>query len=131
MNIQQDIAQFVKFKRQVDEDEQAIKDAKERLKNAYAFLVALCPHSEAVDVKSNLRGVGTKRICKICGITDYASEGGTPGDEYDYGYPGYPSRSFWKDTEVEVISQKESWQYSRSHEWVVKNGKAVKRKFGD
>lgn len=121
------LAEFYKLKKWVDEDEQAIKDAKQRLSNHYDILVRLCPHSEVVDNPSNLRGMGTRRCCKICGITDYASEGGSPGDEYDYGYPGHPSTSFWKGAEIEVVDDREFDLYNRSHNWVVKNGQPKKR----
>lgn len=121
------IAQIYSLMKDVDENEKLIRDAKEKLKGLYDDLVSICPHSEAVDRKSNIRGVGITRRCKICGITDYASEGGTPGDEYNYGYPGYPSRTFWSNAEVEKVSDGEFDSYRRSHDWVVTDGRAKKR----
>jgi hypothetical protein len=122
-----DIAKFYKLITVVQVDEQLRKEAGNRLKENYDELVQLCPHSEAVDRKSNLRGMGTTRRCTICGITDYASEGGTPGDEYNYGYPGYPSRTFWAGSEIRTVSDKEFDKYSRHHDWVVTDGKPRKR----
>lgn len=122
-----DLAKFFRLTKQVNEDEEAIKHAKNRLKLSYGQLVAICPHSEAVDNPSKIRGHGTRRRCKICGITDYASEGGTEGDEYNYGYPGRPSRTFWVDAEIEIVDDKGFNEYSRSHDWVVQDGKARKR----
>lgn len=122
-----DLGAALRLIRQVNADEDLIKELQERLKKNYDVLVLLCPHDEAVDRKSSQRGIGTARRCKICGITDYASEGGTPGDEYDYGYPGYPSTSFWAKSDVEVVSDKEFDKYDRTHDWVVKNGLAKKR----
>lgn len=122
-----DIALFYRLIKSVEENEQAIKDAQKRLNEDYATLVLCCPHSEAVERKPTTRGIGIIRKCKICGITDYASEGGTPGDEYDYGYPGYPSKSFWSGAEVETVDETEFDKYSRSHDWVVSDGKPKKR----
>lgn len=122
-----ELARFYSLTKQVDADEQAIKEIKERQQNNYDSLVMLCPHSEAVEYKPATRGSGCTRRCKICGITDYASEGGTPGDEYNYGYPGHPSKEFWGDAMVFSVSEKKFHDYRRSHEWVVKDGKAYKR----
>lgn len=123
-----DLAEFYRLTKTVNANEAEIYRLKAELDEHYARLVQICPHSEAADNPSNLRGMGTRRVCKICGVTDYASEGGTRGDEYDYGYPGSPSKSFWKDANVEVIKEDVVWSgYSRSHQWVVKNGKAEKR----
>lgn len=122
-----DLAIFYRMMLAVDREEQAIVDAQKRLDNGYDWLVFKCPHSEAVDKKNTLQGVGTTRRCKICGITDYASEGGTAGDEINYGYPGHPSRSFWEGAEVEVVDETEFHKYNRSHQWVVSGGKPRKR----
>lgn len=121
------LADFYRLTREVDKDEQVIKEAKSRLSSNYDELVAMCPHSEAVDNPSKLRGQGTRRRCKICGITDYASEGGTSGDEYNYGYPGRPAKLFWIGAEIEIVDDKEFNKYNRSHEWVVQDGKESKR----
>jgi len=125
--VQSDLAVFYRLTKEVNEDEQAIKEAQKRLSANYDALVKLCPHSEAVDSLSKIRGMGTRRRCKICGITDYASEGGTSGDEYNYGYPGYPSESFWAGAEIEVVGEKDWNKYDRSHDWVVTDGKPRKR----
>lgn len=121
------IATFYKLTKAVEEDESLLVEAKKRLKLNYDDLVPMCPHTEAVDRKSTLRGAGTTRRCLICGITDYASQGGTPGDEYDYGYPGYPDKNFWAGSEVTVVTDQEFDKTRRYHEWVVEGGKARKR----
>lgn len=122
-----DLAKFYTLTKTVDTLESLLDSTKTQLTHFYDELVKICPHSEAVDHKSKIRGVGASRRCKICGITDYASEGGTPGDEYDYGYPGHPSRSFWKDSEVELVDDEEYDKFSRFHQWVVADGKPRKR----
>ncbi len=122
-----DLAVFYKLTKIVNVAEELLKDTKEKLINHYDMLVFRCPHSEAVDRKSSMRGVGVTRRCKICGITDYASEGGSPGDVYDYGYPGHPSRSFWEGAEIEEIDDHEFNKYGRTHEWVVQDSKPRKR----
>lgn len=127
MAIESDLALFYRLTRAVDKGEAILKETKEQLDRDYDALVAICPHSEAVERHPNIRGVGAQRRCKICGITDYASEGGTPGDEYDYGYPGHPSRSFWVDSSVEVVDEKKFESYGRHHDWVVCGGNAKKR----
>lgn len=121
------LAAFYRLTRAVDADEQLRKDVQKRLKENYDELVKICPHSEAVDRASSRRGEGVARCCKICGITDYASEGGTPGDEYNYGTAGHPSRSFWAGSHIETVSDKEWFKYNRHHEWVVTDGKPRKR----
>jgi len=122
-----DLAVFYRLTKLVDDDEKLMEDAKQRLNSNYDQLVEICPHSEAVDRKSTIRRMGTTRCCKICGITDYASEGGTPGDEYNWGYPGSPNRSFWANATVETVDEKTFGSYSRYHQWVVKDGKPHKR----
>lgn len=97
------------------------------LESGYNELVQLCTHDAAIEIKSTARGMGSTRRCKICGVTDFASEGGTPGDEYDYGYPGRPSRSFWGDCEVEITDDSKIFDsYKRTHNWRVRNGEAYK-----
>lgn len=120
------IAEFLRLLVAANADERAVEDAKSRLSVAYDELVHVCPHSEAVDRPSQLRGVGTTRRCKICGVTDYASEGGSRGDEYDYGYPGHPSKSFWENAEVETVDAKTFASYQRSHSYHVADGKVKK-----
>lgn len=120
-----DVAVFYNLMNVIVENEQARTDAEHALKSAYAELVPQCPHSEAIEFNHQIRGWGSHRCCKICGIVDRASEGGTPGDEYDYGYPGRPSRTFWEHTSVEVTKDEKVWNsYTRRHGWVVRDGKA-------
>lgn len=101
-------------------------EANKILESTYDQLVAICPHPEAVDWESTIRGQGVFRQCKVCGVVDRASEGGTPGDEYDYGYPGHPSRSFWANSKVETVSREEWWSYTKPHRWHVSDGEAIK-----
>jgi hypothetical protein len=62
----------------------------------------------------------------LCGVEDHASEGGTPGDEYNYGSPGSPNRAFWAKTQCRTAKdEKEFWKYRKSHGWKVRDGKAV------
>jgi hypothetical protein len=118
-----DIAKFYRLKTTVEEQERIKDNAKRLLKNAYSELVKICPHSEAIDHDFNRRQ-GVFRVCKICGIEDHASEGGTPGDEYNYGYPGSPSREFWKHSEIEKTDdEKYFWTFRRQHGWQVRDGK--------
>jgi hypothetical protein len=117
-----DLAEFYRLTKNVRKQEKAIKVAREMLKQDYAKLVMICPHFEAADWKSSMRGVGVTRICKICGVEDHASKGGTPGDEYNYGYPGYPDDDFWGHAEIEKVSEKEFYKLRRSHGYRVRNG---------
>lgn len=121
-----DIAKFYSLLKTADENETKIKESKIALETVYAELVKICPHSEAIDWDySN----GVYRVCMICGVTDYASEGGTSGDEYNYGTNGYPNRTFWNSaTIIKASSEKEHWKYrNREHDYIVKSGKVVKR----
>lgn len=118
-----DIAEFYRLLKTVEENEKIKKQVKETLKFSYKSLVQICPHSEAIDWNFGNRS-GDYRVCKICGLEDLASQGGTPGDEYDYGYPGYPNREFWKNTTVtKAKTEKEFWSYRRGHGWRVRDGK--------
>lgn len=121
-----DVGDFYRVTRDIEKFEQQKVEAKKQLKKLYSELVPGCPHTESIDHRSKLRGVGVTRICKICGIEDHASEGGTPGDEHDYGYPGSPNREFWKGSNVETTTdEKYFWTFRRDHNWRVENGKAV------
>lgn len=121
-----DIAKFYTLKSSVDINEQKLKETKKQLETDYAALVHLCPHSEAVDRPAS-RLSGVTRCCVICGVTDYASEGGDPGDEYNYGHHGHPHREFWKNTKTRVVSDKEFGNYERHHNYVVTNGQVRDR----
>lgn len=122
-----EIAKFYALIRAVEENEAVKAEAERALEIAYDSLVEICPHSEAVEHSSKIRGVGATRICKICGLVDHASQGGTPGDEYNYGYPGYPDREFWKDSNVEVTDDHAYFHtFAKGHRWRVERGEAVK-----
>lgn len=124
MDVVNDLAHFYTLLTNVDTYEQLKKTATENLKELYSQLVPICPHSQAVDHK--YPKMGTFRVCKICGVEDQASYGGTPGDEYDYGYPGKPDPSFWNNATVEQAQdEKYFWTFRRQHGWTVKNGKAT------
>lgn len=118
-----DVAKFWKLKSILDEAEKTKSEAQKILNENYSDLIAICPHSEAIDWSySN----GVYRVCMICGIEDHSSEGGSPGDEYNYGTNGHPSRSFWKNSTIyKAASEEEHWKYrERGHDFRVKNGKA-------
>lgn len=120
-----DVAVFYRLMTTVNENEIKKKEAQKALKQAYAELVPICPHSEAIDWTYNSH-TGVYRVCKICGLEDLASQGGTDGDEYNYGYAGSPNRAVWKNSTVEKAkSENEHWEYRRQHGWRVRNGKAV------
>lgn len=120
-----DVKRFWELTRTVEENEEKQKVAKKVLKKAYAELVQICPHPEAVTWNAGIRGWGNWVVCKVCGVTDTARKGATPGDEYDYGYPGSMDKEFWKNTVIETVSEKESWDYRRGHSWKVIDGKVV------
>lgn len=120
-----DIAKFYSLVKTVEENEETKSKAEKALNEAYAELVLICPHSEAIDHNYGGRS-GDYRVCMICGLEDLASQGGTPGDEYNYGYPGSPNREFWKGANVRrAKDEKEHWKYRRNHHWRVKNGKVA------
>lgn len=122
--VQTELGKFWTLTQTAIEAEQRLKQEKALLSDVYKELVFICPHSESIQYKRNGLRMGYHRRCKICGITDYASEGGTPGDEYNYGYVGHPSESFWGDSDVETTEdEKEFRKYSRNHNWRVRNGK--------
>lgn len=121
-----DIAKFYRLVKTVSDHEEIVKTSKEILKQSYDALVSLCPHSEAVEHRFSSTG-GLYRVCKICGIEDHESVGGTPGDEYDYGTHGHSDPKFWKDAEVEVTKDEQYfWTFRKQHGWRVAGGKAVK-----
>lgn len=120
-----DTAKFYVVSKTVEKFENMKKEAERGLSVAYPELIEICPHPEAIEYSFNLRGNGPVRVCKVCGIEDLSSEGGTPGDEYDYGYPGRPSKTFWQDTEVEVTDDEDHFQsFRKGHGAKVVNGKA-------
>lgn len=121
-----DVAKFWSLTRDMTKYEKQVHEAKEALKGIYDELVSLCPHPEAADWQPPSCGTGIYRICKVCGIIDRESEGGTPGDEYNYGTGGHPSRSFWVDSQVENVARETWWSYVKDHSWHVADGKAVK-----
>jgi len=121
-----DLGKFYTLIKDIERYEEQEREAKQKLKEFYAELVPNCPHSEAVEYNHGIRGWGSHRRCLICGVWDHGSEGGTPGDEYDYGYPGHPSRSFWANSKVTITKDKKVWEASsKGHRWQVEDGKAV------
>ena len=116
------IAKFYDLTETVEKYEKQKKKAEKALKAAYKELVFLCPHPKTIDWNFGNRS-GDYRVCMVCGIEDLASQGGTPGDEYDYGYPGYPNKEFWANTVVrKAENEEEFWSYRRHH-WRVRDGK--------
>lgn len=120
-----EISEFYFLTNFVNKSERKLAEIQENLSISYDTLVNTCPHPEAVDRPSGSTGVA--RRCKVCGITDYASEGGTPGDEYNYGYAGHPNKSFWSGTKIVSTTEEEFNNSRRHHDWVVTDGKPRKR----
>lgn len=119
-----DIALFWSLKNMIDMDESIKAEVKQRLKENYPKLIEICPHSEALDWNFGHRGIGDYRVCMICGLEDHESQGGSAGDEYNYGYAGHPDREFWKDAKVrKAKDEKEFWSYRRDHGYRVVGGK--------
>lgn len=117
------IAEFYTALREVEYNERAKKEAKKNLKHWYEILVSLCPHSEAVEHRFQSTG-GLWRVCKICGVEDFESVGGSPGDEYNYGTHGHPDPKFWADADVEVTKdEKYFWTFRKGHNYRVVGGK--------
>lgn len=117
-----EIGNFYSLLDKLNEAEFKKSEAEKVLKENYYAFVLLCPHPTALDWKYSS---GTYRVCMICGVQDLASQGGTSGDEYDYGRNGHPDRDFWADSEVEIaISQEHHWEWRRkhSHNYQVRNG---------
>lgn len=120
-----DIAKFWHLKNLVEVNEEKKREAQHELDGAYKELVMICPHSEALDWNYGNHS-GDYRVCMICGLEDRASEGGTPGDEYNYGYPGRPNREFWKGSDIrKAKNAKEFSMYRRRHGYFVHNGKVT------
>jgi hypothetical protein len=116
------IKRFLTLKNNVEVNEGLKDRATKELDALYPLLIQYCPHLEAIDHRYHSRS-GVYRVCTTCGLEDRASEGGTPGDEYDYGYPGSPNREFWKNTEIRVAeSEAEHWKYRKSHGYRIVNG---------
>lgn len=127
-DVQTIVREFVTTLNRASELEIIVKDAKRELKGVYDRLVAVCPHAEAVDHKMNIRGWGTWRVCKACGLEDHAIIGATAGDEYNYGYSGRVDETFWAGTEVTTTkNEKEFNSYRKSHGYQVYGGRAVKK----
>lgn len=123
--LQQTLQRFLTLKNNVEANEAIRARADKELKELYPLLVEYCPHPEAIDHKYGRSGVF--RVCTTCGLEDHASQGGTPGDEYNYGYPGSPNREFWAGTEVRVAdNEAEHWKYRRQHGFRVSGGKVTK-----
>lgn len=108
--------------------ETQIDEMKNELVDRYETLVKTCPHADVIDHKWNIRGWGTWRICKTCGLEDRAQIGGTPGDEYNYGTPGHIDKNFWEGAHVEIAkNENEFKKYRKNHYWQVENGAPVSR----
>lgn len=122
-----DTGKFYLALKGVEDNEFKLQEAKDALKVLYPILVEHCPHTMVADWKTNTRGLGTWRICKICGLEDHALIGATSGDEYNYGYPGYIDYDFWGKPEVEEVSDKKIWDYRKSHTFQVVGGKVVEK----
>lgn len=118
-----DLANFYVVLKDIEKNEKAKKKAKKNLKKLYAKLVPACPHSEAI--QHYFAGTRQKyQVCKICGLEDSCSYRSVPGDEYDYGYAGYPHPDVWRDSNVEITTdEKYFWTFRKQHGWTVSNGK--------
>lgn len=125
-----DLGRFYIVLNEIEAAEKAKKAAEKALKQAYKELVPNCPHSEAVlHFFSSTRQ--KYQVCKICGLEDSCGYRSTPGDEYDYGYAGYPHPDVWGKSNVEVTKdEKYFWTFRKQHGWQVNGGKVVNR-YGD
>lgn len=125
-----DLGRFYNLTRTIEAQEKNKAQAEKILKQTYAELVPECPHSEAVlHYFSSTRQ--KYQVCKICGLEDSCGYNSTPGDEYNYGYAGYPHPDVWKDSNVEVTTdEKYFWTFRKQHGWQVNGGKVVNR-YGD
>ena len=121
-----DVGQFYMLTRERSRLQSIIKDSKNKLTRVIDELVPACTHPEAIQIQFQHRGWGPHRKCKVCGVKDTSRKGATPGDEYDYGYPGHPDEDFWGDCDVEVTKDEKVWDQYEWSNWVVKDGKAVK-----
>jgi hypothetical protein len=121
--VREQLARFFNLVDTVEQQEALVKKAGAILKESYWELVQICPHSKCVQFTYTGLGYGPFRVCKICGIEDQASEGGTPGDEYNYGHAGHPNYAFWADSCVEETDDKKYFEsFRREHGWSVKDG---------
>lgn len=121
-----DISYFWKLTKIIEENESTRLNAESTLEKAYSELVRICPHPEAIDWK--YYGIGVFRVCTVCGLEDMASDGGTPGDEYNYGTNGAPNEVFWRDTNIiNASSEEEHCEYRRRHHWTIEDGKIVNK----
>lgn len=119
-----DIGKFWALLNLLNEAETKKKEAEAVLKENYLEFIKLCPHSEALDWRYG--GSGIFRVCMICGVEDRASQGGTSGDEYNYGYPGHPNKEFWAGSNVKTADSEAhhwEWRYKHSHSYRVSGGK--------
>ena len=120
-----DLGVFYRLSRDIEDYEKQEKEAKKALKKLYSELVPQCPHSEAVlhYFKSTRQKY---QVCKICGLEDSCGYKSTPGDEYDYGYAGYPHPDVWGKANVETTTdEKYFWTFRKQHGWRVNGGKVV------
>lgn len=106
-------------------DNEFIRDeAKSKLEKAYPVLVESCPHIEAIEYNFNIHGSAPVRICKTCGVEDHGIIGQTSGDEYNYGFAGRHDHEFWKDTKIEVTSDRHKFfGFRKQHGFRVVSGK--------
>lgn len=119
------VADFYKYHSQAQALEGIKRDAEKDLNDIYPKLIALCPHSDVAETSETSQG--RFRICKICGVEDHASRGGTPGDEYNYSTNGHPDDDFWgRDCKPEKVDWNgySDIRYKHSHHYYVRNGKA-------
>jgi len=123
METSEDVAKFYRLHKIAEEGEAEKERLLKLLTLTYEELVWICPHPEAIEYNFNIQGHGPVRVCKVCGVEDHSSEGGTPGDEYNYGYPGHVSKTFWKNSEVEVTKDRARFfTFRRQHNWKVSKG---------
>lgn len=109
-----DIAKFWSLLNIINTAEEKKSEAEAVLKEHYREFIEMCPHSEALDWRYGSSGV--YRVCMICGVEDLASQGGSPGDEYDYGYPGHPNKEFWAGSKVKTAdTEAHHWEWRRKH----------------
>lgn len=125
-----DLGKLYTLTKDIEATEKKVAKGKKNLKALYAELVPNCPHSEAV--LHYFKGTRQKyQVCKICGLEDSCGYKSSPGDEYDYGYAGYPHPDVWGDANVEVTTdEKYFWTFRKQHGWAVNGGKVVGR-YGD
>ena len=121
----EEVSNLVRAHEEVTRLEKIIKEAKIDLKAIFADYVLVCPH---VDVASwTPYGGGTWYVCMSCGLEDRAVIGATSGDEYNYGYLGHVDKDYWANSNIHKISDKKSWNYRKSHGWILLDGKPVEK----